>query len=66
MMMTPPAVSIATTASETETDADFTGTIAVSLDRASTKTITVPYTVAIGSATSADFTLVDSEVVFTP
>ena len=62
----PPTVSIATTASETETDADFTGTIAVSLDRASTKTITVPYTVTPDSATSADFSLVDSEVVFTP
>ena len=62
----PPTVSIATTASETETDADFTGTIAVSLDRASTKTITVPYTVAPDSATAADFSLADSEVVFTP
>ena len=62
----PPTVSIATSVSESETDVDFTGSIAVTLDRASTKVVSVPYTVATGTATTADFTLADANVVFTP
>ena len=62
----PPKVSIAKTVTETETDADFTGTIAVSLDRASSKTITVPYTVADSAMQLLTSRSADDEVIFTP
>ena len=36
------------------------------VDRASTKTVTVSYTVAVGTATAADFTLADATIIFRP
>ena len=62
----PPLVSIAEMSNVTETDAEIDTTIAVTLDSASGKTVTVPYTVMTGTATSADFTLDAGEVVFEP
>ena len=62
----PSVVSIDTDKTVVETETDISGTIAVTLDRASSKPITVPYTVAAGSATTADFTLTAGEVMFIP
>ena len=62
----PPTVSIAESVTEVETDADFSGRIAVTLDRASTKHITVQYTVATGTAITTDFTLANGDVEFVP
>ena len=63
---TEPKVSIAELVSVTETDADFTTTIAVTLDRASSKPVTVPFTVNAGSANANDYAFVDEPIVFTP
>ena len=52
-----PEVSITAEEPVTETDTDATDTISVNLDTASGKTVTVPYTVTAGSATTADYTL---------
>ena len=61
-----PIVSIAANTSVTETDADFSSNVVVSLENESGKIVTVPYTVATGSASSADYILTNGEVVFTP
>ena len=62
----PPTVSIATTVFINETDTNSTGMITLSLDRASGKTVNVPFTVQTGSAVAADFTLVAGAVDFVP
>ena len=64
--MPEPEVSIANEETITETDAEIDGTITVTLATASGKTVTVPYTVATGTASSDDFTLVAGDVTFTP
>ena len=61
-----PMVSIAANAPVTETDEELNETIAVTLNEASGKTVTVPFTVTPGTATSADYTLVAGNVVFEP
>ena len=61
-----PEVSIATTKSVPETDAELDDSITVTLSEASGKTVTVPYTVTAGTATTADFTLASGSLVFTP
>ena len=61
-----PKVSIAEFASVTETDSDFTQTIAVTLDRASSKPVTVPFTIDVGSTNANDYAFVDEPIVFTP
>ena len=66
----PPIVSIETTVFTNETDANSTGTITLSLDRASGKSVSVPFTVQTGTtvldADAADFTLVAGSVEFVP
>ena len=63
-----PKVSIATGTVETETDADFTGTIAVTLNTASGRTVTVPYTISGTADENDDYTLTDTSrsLTFTP
>ena len=66
----PPIVSIETTVFTNETDANSTGTITLSLDRASGKSVSVPFTVQTGTtvldADAADFTLVADTIRFVP
>ena len=61
-----PKVSIAEFASVTETDSDFTQTIAVTLDRASSKPVTVPFLVNVGTTDENDYAFVNAPIVFTP
>ena len=61
-----PNVSIARISDVNETDIDFTNMIAVTLDNASGKTVTVPYSVSSGTAGSDDYILADGTVTFTP
>ena len=61
-----PKVSIAELVSVTETDADITEFITVSLDHASSKTVTVPVLIATGTADENDYAFVNAPVVFNP
>ena len=64
-----PKVSIIANVSVKETDSDFSSAVAVTLSRASTNTITVPFTVNAGTADESDYTVADSairQLVFSP
>ena len=62
----PPMVSIAEMIKVNETDTEIVGMIEVTLDTASGKTVTVPYTVTPGTAKAADYTFAKADVVFEP
>jgi ELWxxDGT repeat protein len=60
-----PVASFTTTTSNVNEGAG-TGTVQVTLDRASAFPITIPYTVADGTATAADYTMASGSVTFLP
>ena len=60
-----PEVSIATTEVQmTETDVELDESITVTLSEASGKTVTVPYTVTAGTATTADLYSYRQEILY--
>ena len=60
-----PKVSIVEAVTEFESDVNFDKTYTISLDHASGRLVTVPYTVT-GTATSADYILADGIIEFIP
>ena len=60
-----PKVSIVEAVTEIESDVNFNKTFTISLDHASGRLVTVPYTVT-GTATSVDYILADGIIEFIP
>ena len=64
-----PKVSIVEFVTENETDTNFESSVTVTLDRATSKTVTVPYTITATSADANDYTVVaesERQLVFAP
>ena len=64
-----PKVSIVATAAENETDSDVPSSVTVTLEPASGKTVTIPYTVSLDTADETDYSvaeLANRQLVFTP